>query len=576
MTVPFNFATQSGNIPLSELDANFANVSASTITATYVTGNNQSNITDVGTLNSLAVYGNVSAGNVSTNGIVRANAVIGVNYTGTNVSVTGNITGSNISATNYTGTTVSVTGNVTGGNMRTSGIVSATGNITGGNVLTGNLTVNNISSDDSTYVTVTNGLEIFGELISESLDVTGNSIMNNLTVTGNFIGTDITVNSIKNGSSNVDITNTNGNVTIGVDGVSNVLVVTNTGADVAGTINATGNITAGNLESVNLLINHISSDDSTAITVSDGLSVHGDIDVIGDISATGNVTGGNLIIPIGGKIRGNFSTSVAAGRTIFQTSSANSGTILTAIPNGSGTAAGLVAYNASNTVSYVAGAILANATAISIISSNVGSAPALPILFETGNAVRVTFDINGNVGIGNTTPVDRLSVGGNAYVSGNITSGNLAATNHTGTTVSVSGNITGGNISATNHTGTTVSVSGNVTGGNLITVGQVNNSGLEVVGVNYANITANAATSNLSATISTNILIADNTGYTHTVNMPTSPVDGQVTQFTISGNTVTLLVGTGTVTPTFAGSTTAGTGYKYVYRNTDTTWYRSI
>ena len=576
MTVPFNFATQSGNIPLSELDANFANVSASTITATYVTGNNQSNITDVGTLNSLAVYGNVSAGNVSTNGIVRANAVIGVNYTGTNVSVTGNITGSNISATNYTGTTVSVTGNVTRGNMRTRGIVSATGNITGGNVLTGNLTVNNISSDDSTYVTVTNGLEIFGELISESLDVTGNSIMNNLTVTGNFIGTDITVNSIKNGSSNVDITNTNGNVTIGVDGVSNVLVVTSTGANVAGTINATGNITAGNLESVNLLINRISSDDSTAITVLDGLSVHGDIDVIGDISATGNVTGGNLIIPTGGKIIGNFSTSVAAGRTIFQTSSANNTTILTAIPNGSGTTAGLVAYNTSDTVNFVAGAILANTTAISIRSSNIGNAAPLPILFETGNVVRATFDVNGNVGIGNTTPVDTLSVGGNAYVSGNITSGNLAATNHTGTTVSVSGNITGGNISATNHTGTTVSVSGNVAGGNLITVGQVNNSGLEVVGVNYANITANAATSNLSATISTNILIADNTGYTHTVNMPTSPVDGQVTQFTISGNTVTLLVGTGTVTPTFAGSTTAGTGYKYVYRNTDTTWYRSI
>jgi hypothetical protein len=577
MTVPFNFATQSGNIPLSELDANFANVSASTITATYVTGNNQSNITDVGTLNSLAVYGNVSAGNVSTNGIVRANAVIGVNYTGTNVSVTGNITGSNISATNYTGTTVSVTGNVTGGNMRTSGIVSATGNITGGNVLTGNLTVNNISSDDSTYVTVTNGLEIFGELISEALDVTGNSIMNNLTVTGNFIGTDITVNSIKNGSSNVDITNTNGNVTIGVDGVSNVLVVTSTGANVAGTISATGNITAGNLESVNLLINRISSDDSTAITVLDGLSVHGDIDVIGDISATGNVTGaaisatgnvtgaaisatgnvtgGNLIIPIGGKIRGNFSTSVATGRTIIQTSVTNGPTILTAIPNGTGNAAGLVAYNASNTVNYVAGAILANTTAISIISSNVGNAASLPILFEIGNSIRATFDINGNVGIGNTTPVDTLSVGGNAYVSGNITSGNLAATN---------------------HTGTTVSVSGNVTGGNLITVGQIKNTGLEVVGVNYETITANAATSNLSATISTNILIANNTGYTHTVNMPTSPVDGQVTQFTISGNTVTLLVGTGTVTPSFAGSTTAGTGYIYVYRNTDTTWYRSI
>ena len=185
MTVPFNFATQSGNIPLSELDANFANVSASTLTATYVTGNNQSNITDVGTLNSLSAYGNVTAGNVSTNGIVRANAVIGVNYTGTNVSVTGNITGNNIiingtlAVANLAFVNVSATGNVTGGNLVTAGLITAVGNINGGNVNTGNLTVNRIYSDDSTYVTVNDGLEVVGDLISEALDVTGNAVINN-------------------------------------------------------------------------------------------------------------------------------------------------------------------------------------------------------------------------------------------------------------------------------------------------------------------------------------------------------------------------------------------------------------
>jgi hypothetical protein len=170
------------------LDANFANVSASTLTATYVTGNNQSNITDVGTLNSLAVYGNVSAGNVSTNGIVRANAVIGVNYTGTNVSVTGNITGNNIivngtlTYANLTFASISVTGNVTGGNLVTAGLITAVGNINGGNVNTGNLTVNYIYSDDSTYVTVNDGLEVVGDLISDSLDVTGNISGYNLVI----------------------------------------------------------------------------------------------------------------------------------------------------------------------------------------------------------------------------------------------------------------------------------------------------------------------------------------------------------------------------------------------------------
>jgi hypothetical protein len=369
MTVPFNFATQSGNIPLSELDANFANVSASTLTATYVTGNNQSNITAVGTLNSLSAYGNVTAGNVSTNGIVRANAVIGVNYTGTNVSVTGNITGNNIivngtlTYANLTFASISVTGNVTGGNLVTAGLITAVGNVTGGNLVTaglitavgninggnvntGNLTVNHIYSDDSTYVTVNDGLEVVGDLISDSLDVTGN------------------------------------------------------------------------ISGYNLVINTIASDDSTAVSVLDDLSVYGDIDVIGDISATGNVRGGNLVIPNGKKITGDFGTSVAGGRTVFQSSVANSATLLTAVPNGLNANSGLVAYNSSNTVNYTAGAVIANSTAVAIRSANFGSASPLPILIETGNSVRATFDINGNVGIGNTTPVDTLSVGGNAYVSG--------------------------------------------------------------------------------------------------------------------------------------------------------------
>ena len=442
MTVPFNFATQSGNIPLSELDANFANVSASTLTATYVTGNNQSNITDVGTLNSLSAYGNVTAGNVSTNGIVRANAVIGVNYTGTNVSVTGNITGGNISATNHTGTTVSVSGNVTSGN-----------------VLTGNLTVNCIYSDDSTYVTVNDGLEVFGNLISEALDVTGNAVINNLTVTGNFIGTDITVNSIKNGSSNVDITNTNGNVTIGVDGINNVLVVTSSGAIVSGTIettdlvvsnvssdgstaitvsddlsvhgdiDVTGDISAtGTVQAPDVVVGNISSDGSTAITVLDNLSVHGDIDVIGDISATGlvggyisatgNIRGGNIIIPNGKRVYGDFSSSVANGRTVFQTLFSDGPTNFTAIPTGANNSAAVVAYNSSDESNYGFIALTTTAANVTLRSGSVGNVPYIPLLIETGNVTRVTVDINGNVGIGNTAPVDTLSVGGNAYVSG--------------------------------------------------------------------------------------------------------------------------------------------------------------
>lgn len=67
MTVPYIFATATGNVPLTELDANFASVAnnvSSANTAGTVTINAQPNITSVGTLTSLSVAGNVNAGNV--------------------------------------------------------------------------------------------------------------------------------------------------------------------------------------------------------------------------------------------------------------------------------------------------------------------------------------------------------------------------------------------------------------------------------------------------------------------------------------------------------------------------------
>jgi hypothetical protein len=76
-SVPYTFANNTGNIPLSELDANFANVKSSVdfafvagqaavaTSALTVTGSAQSSITSVGTLTNLNVNGTVSAGNVA-------------------------------------------------------------------------------------------------------------------------------------------------------------------------------------------------------------------------------------------------------------------------------------------------------------------------------------------------------------------------------------------------------------------------------------------------------------------------------------------------------------------------------
>jgi hypothetical protein len=59
MTVPYTFSGQSGAIPLSELDANFASVPNFANVANTVTANAQPNITSVGTLTSLTVTGNI-------------------------------------------------------------------------------------------------------------------------------------------------------------------------------------------------------------------------------------------------------------------------------------------------------------------------------------------------------------------------------------------------------------------------------------------------------------------------------------------------------------------------------------
>jgi len=173
-----------------------------------------------------------------------------------------------------------------------------------------------------------NTLSILGTVaITGNLSVTGNA-----TLSGNILG-----DRIQNGTTSIDIQTINGNANITVGGVSNVAVFATTGTYVAGVVSATGNIIgnyfvgngsqltgivssygnanvvanlaalgsnpvsttgnitagniiAGNLDAVNLVINSITSDDSTFVTIEDGLNV------VGAIAILGNITGNNLVI----------------------------------------------------------------------------------------------------------------------------------------------------------------------------------------------------------------------------------------------------------------------------------------
>jgi hypothetical protein len=113
-TVPYIFAGNTGNIPLSELDANFANVKALVDSANIVTNRSQPAITSVGTLASLSVTGNVTASYYIGNGS-QLTGIASATSSNANALV-GNTLSSNVTTSTLTsvGTlaSLSVTGNV--------------------------------------------------------------------------------------------------------------------------------------------------------------------------------------------------------------------------------------------------------------------------------------------------------------------------------------------------------------------------------------------------------------------------------------------------------------------------------
>jgi hypothetical protein len=116
----------------------------------------------------------------------------------------------------------------------------------------------------------------------DNIEITGNNT--NKTVTIGVTG--ISLNSIANGTSNVTVVSSGGNVTVGVGGISNVAVFSTVGVDVTGRVSATGNVNSGNVISAALV---------QGVTLSaSGNVTGGNLTTAGLLSVTGNVTGGNI------------------------------------------------------------------------------------------------------------------------------------------------------------------------------------------------------------------------------------------------------------------------------------------
>ena len=238
-------------------------------TAGTVTTAAQPNITSVGTLSSLSVTGNVTAGNIKSNNLLYANGspyVFTTSAAGSNTQVQFNDSNSfagsaaftfnkgtnTLSATNFAGNGALLT-NITGANV-TGYVPLATAANTAGTVTTA-------AQPNITSVGTLSSLDVSGNLTAGNANITGTlttgSIATSGTGTGNISGADYVIANYFSGNgsllSSITGANVTGNVTYAVTSnwanVANSVTGTNVSGNVAQAVHAyyadTANSVAG-------------------------------------------------------------------------------------------------------------------------------------------------------------------------------------------------------------------------------------------------------------------------------------------------------------------------------------------
>ena len=398
-TVPYTFATASGNVPASQLDANFANVKASVDSAATVRNPAQPNIASVGTLVSLNVAGNVTAANFVGNFIGSiSNAVFATTAT--------TATTSNRAATVTTSAQPNITSVGTLTLLNVSGNVEASGasfssNVTVGNIFAGNYYwANGVAfsggtggtpSGSNTQVQFNDNSEFGG-----TSGLTFNKNTNALTVSGNVQGGNLRTTGIISAAGNVT-----SNQFIGSGAGLNSIP----GANVTGTVaNATYATSAGSATSATTAatVTTAAQPNITSVGTLTSVSVSGNVQggnlrTTGQVSATGNITGGNFIG--NGSSLSSITGANVTGTVSIAATATTAATVTTAAQPNITSVGTLTSVSVTGNVAggnlTTAGQVSAtgNITANNFISSGVGN----PTLSSTTNldlsavtAVRVT------------------------------------------------------------------------------------------------------------------------------------------------------------------------------------------
>ena len=198
-------------------------------------------------------------------------------------------------------------------------------------------------------------------------NVTGTS---NINISGNITGsyffgngsqlTGIDATQIQNGTSNVKVPSSGSNVTISVNGTPNVAVITATGANITGTLNATGNANLGNIGATNVVlagalsgvttisasgnanVGNVGATNAVFTNISGTLTTAAQTNItsvgtLTSLSVSGAVTGASLSVSTGNITGGNLLLSGAiedSAQLDIRTTASNGNIVLT--PNGTG------------------------------------------------------------------------------------------------------------------------------------------------------------------------------------------------------------------------------------------------
>ena len=412
------------------------------------------------------------------------------------------------------------------------------------------------------YNSISNVMSLsHGANIANVLNVTGNITATGNTTSGNV---NLTGNIVDTGALTI-ITGAAGNITLAPNSTS-VLIATTTGVNIAGYLNTTGNISAGNV---------IGSGNNVEVTAG---SYNWAFDNTGNFTLSGNTFAVNYANGTQVALGGNYSntnvaaylasnTAVTILTTANITTAANiagnyfigNGALLTGVVTSSYSNANVANYLPTYTGNVSAGNLnltgnIVDTGALTIITGSAGNITLAPgnttVLTVTTTGVNVsgTFNATGNISAGNL-----IGSGNNVEVTagsynwvfdntGNFTlAGNTFGINYAnGSQVSLSGTYSNTNVAAylPTYTGAINSLTGNVVTTANVSAAYLLGNGYFVSGIQYSNITGAYGNANVKTYLESGATINANFGggnitTTGTANLGITQVNGNLV---VAGN----------------------------------------